>query len=153
MDRRIENAAELLEKKRILFDRYEQLTDKALLETDIKSMGDYITERGSVATEIDKVDAEIAELLSPWGDRARQVLRCAVEIDEIPPELSPLCSAAEAVMATIRRIRLKDIDIIDSCKNLRDSSIEKIKAGQDIPKINQYLNNLAEHQSNFLGQG
>lgn len=140
-------AETLLGQKHTLFIKYEEVTDQILGETDFSAVEEYITKRDRLANEIDKVDAEITQTLAPWGEAARALLPGGIgDQTSLPADLQPLYPLCQDILAVIRRIRLKNTDILAEFQRSRDESLQKIKEGSALPKINRYLRGLAAEE-------
>lgn len=137
----------LLAEKQRLFDQYEKVTDRLVSESDADAMGKYITERSDLAIKIDEIDEALRQELSGWGAQGQAALSGKVEPETLPQELRPVAERCQAVMETVRSIRLKNSEAVARCEQMRDDSLQKIKESNQVPKIGRYLSSLSGEQN------
>ena len=140
----IEELSALLDEKKALFTEYEQCTNN-LTQCDIDSIEDYITRRGQLANEIDKITAKI-------NDQCNNAPNCAVlqgainntsNYTDIPQELKRLFSRGQEIFSIISQISAQEPQIRQRMKTQRAELIKKIKMAKNTPKISKYLNTIA----------
>ncbi|MEG1942241.1 MAG: hypothetical protein RRY54_00195 [Angelakisella sp.] len=152
MEQKIKKIIMLLEEKKLIFERYEALTDKLSETSDTDATQDYITKRAELANKIDALDNVIKKLLEEAsGEEGMRVLEQSYPREALPEGLRQVYDSNLSIMEVVRRIRLKNSDITAGYERDRAEAMEKIKAASNMPKVNRYLNNLStrEDTNNF----
>lgn len=144
MEQYISEALALLEEKRLVFVKYEEITTSMLSEDEIATIEKYITERDVLANQIDEIDKLLCKKLEPLGEDAQTLIGGRAERKTLAVGLLPLYDACDAVMEIVRRVRLKNTEVLQRCSQMRDDNMRKIKSSSNVPKISRYLNGLAE---------
>ncbi|MEG0752612.1 MAG: hypothetical protein RR461_02170 [Angelakisella sp.] len=148
MEQQLKQVTMLLEEKKLAFERYEALTDTLMETSDTDIMEDYITKRANMANKIDMLDSRIKQLLcEAFGEEGSRAMKQSTLRESLPQPLQPIYDCNLRILEVVRRIRLKDSDITAGCVRFRDETMEKIKATNNMPKINRYLNNLSSPES------
>lgn len=153
MEQKIKKVIMLLEEKKLIFERYEALTDLLADTADTDATQDYITKRAELANKIDALDAIIKKLLEEAsGEEGRRALEQSCQREILPESLRQVYDSNVSIQDVVRRIRLKNSDIMAGYERERAEVAEKIKASSNMPKINRYLNNLSgKNDTNNFG--
>ncbi|MEG1778452.1 MAG: hypothetical protein RR209_05675, partial [Angelakisella sp.] len=136
MEQKIKKIIMLLEEKKLIFERYEALTDKLSETSDTDATQDYITKRAELANKIDALDNVIKKLLEEAsGEEGMRVLEQSYPREALPEGLRQVYDSNLSIMEVVRRIRLKNSDITAGYERNRAEAMEKIKAASNMPKV------------------
>lgn len=122
-----EQLLELLERKRMLFERYKKASE-ALLTCDIENgMDYYMAQREQLIGEIDRVDNEAVRLCG--DDRlSLDASRARCDWGDLPEELHPVFDAAKRVIALAAQVQRLEPQIVARMREERDRLEEKIRS-------------------------
>ncbi|MBP8855099.1 MAG: hypothetical protein KBG54_01180 [Oscillospiraceae bacterium] len=133
----------LLQKKHELFLQYEKETI-ALGAADIDSMDDYITNRGTIANDIDAISAELANIFANSADKSmEEAAHCKCNDSKVSQDNRAMFEAGKAIFADLSRIEEAEKAINESMHLTREKLRERISETKNTPKIAKYLKNLA----------
>lgn len=149
-------AISIADQKKKLFQEYESITDVLLTTEDYDVMGNYITYRTKLANDIDKLSKQLETMLQLAGRQADcidYILGKQSGHYVLCDEEQTIFAITEETKAVVRRIRLKDNDLIRECERRQKENVENLKATQNTPKISRYLRNLSIPQDSLNNLG
>lgn len=137
----------LLEEEKQRFLEYEEAT-LALLDCETDAAENYITQRGTLANEIDALIEEMARLCDaePAGEVLLAAAKGSIDFARVPAEFHCVFYAGQAVRSVIHRITQTEKQAMERLEALREEALSHIRQNQNLPKIKKYLTDLGSGQ-------
>lgn len=151
----MENEALLgcLEQKRALFARYEACTN-SMCSCETEALQNYITERAGLATQIDRLNADLESLcaMSMNPELTRDAMANTASYGELPPDLRQVYDQGAQIITIADHIRGMESQILDRMQGEREDLMEKIKKGSGTAKVFHYVKSMQPTGQNvYLG--
>lgn len=145
----IDELIRLLNEKKELFIQYEIYTGR-LTECPVEDIEEYITQRGALANQIDKITDAIKCLCAGEknGDALLAAINNTCKYDEVTQEGRALFSKGQEIFSVISRISEQEKQITPRMEELRTELLGKIKNASNTPKIAKYLSGLVTPPKN-----
>lgn len=145
---------ECLQQKKDLFAQYEDCTSQ-LNSCKIDAMNHYITQRGLLAKQIDRINREIDGYcdLAPDPDLMRDAVANHGDYGDFPRDLQIVYDKASEIFTHINHIYNMEAQIKKRMETERDELMKKVRAGRGTAKVYNYVKNLSQGTQNgvYLG--
>lgn len=149
----IDMVYDCLQEKKTLFAEYEVCTNE-MMTCDSDCFEHYITERGQLAIQIDKIAEEMESLCAQ--DDEPELIRNAANYkgnyEDYPEEMRDIYELAGQVFGSMNRVRSTEDLVEKRMQEVRGELLDKIRSKSDTAKVYHYVKGMAGNVQGSQGE-